>query len=241
MKLNEFIKWVEEYPDQVIKDSGGTIVRNHAGIMAYDALSRRGRLWGETERVADKVRIPRHSPNSASFFDKEFRNDILSIANLYKLSSHGLGVFLKMAGDVENTQMIALAFTEINPDKITELIIDTHASIDAYVGYFKYEKAFKIIEYIRGEGLPDTFGAILKLMRHPELYSDCSFSSRWVHNACEEWSRDNRLSAESIFFHIRGYIFTAAQRACFKNRALIPAAKSMLYDLGINYEPTFSV
>ena len=241
MKLNEFIKWVEEYPDQVVKDSGGTITKNEAGIMAYDALRRRGRLWGETERVAGSVCIPKHSEHAARFFDYDFFYDMYLIANVYKYADQNLSLFLKMAYEAQNTQLMALAFTEITPEKITELITKKNLSVDAFVAYFKYEKAFKMIEYIQGEGLPDTFGAIIQLMRHPELYSDCSFSSRWVHNACAEWSRDNRLSAESILFHVRPYIFTAAKRACFKNRALITAAKAMLYNLGIRYEPQFSV
>lgn len=241
MKLNEFIKWVGEYPDQVVKDSGGTIRENEAGAMAYDALHHRDRLWGTTERVAGSVRIPRHSEHAARFFDYDFFYDVHLIANIYKWDDMGLSVFLQMACEAQNTRLMALAFAEITPEKITELITKKNLSVDAFVAYFKYEKAFKIIEYIQGAGLPDTFGAILQLMRHPELYSDCSFSSRWVHNACAEWVRDERLSAESILFHTRGYIFTAAQRACFKNRALIPAAKTMLYNLGINYEPKFSV
>ena len=241
MKLNEFIKWVEEYPDQVVKDSGGTIVKNEAGIMAFDVLGRRGRLWGETERVAWSVRIPKHSENAAEFFNPEFFYDALTIANLYKWADMGLSTFLQMACEAQNTRLMALAFTEITPEKIAELITEKGLNIDTYVAYFKYEKAFKVIEYIQGPGLSDAQRALTLLSRHNDLWSDCTFSSRWIQNACREWARGNKLSAESIIFNIRVQIFEAAQRACFKNRELIPSAQKMLYTLGIAYEPQFSV
>lgn len=241
MKLNEFIKWVEEYPDQVVKDSGGTIAKNEAGIMAYDALCRRGRLWGETERVAGSVRIPKHSEHAAEFFDPEFFYDALRIANLYKWDNLGLSVFLQMACEAQNTRLMALAFTEITPEKIVELTNKAHATVDAYVAYFKYEKAFKVIEYIRGPGLPDAQRALTLLSRHNDLWSDCTFCSRWINNACREWARGDKLSAESILINIRQYIFSAVARKCFKDCELIPAAKMTLDKLGINYEPTFSV
>lgn len=241
MKLTEFIKWVEEYPDQVVKDSGGTIAHNHAGIMAYDALRRRGRLWGETERVAASVCIPKHSENAAEFFDPEFFYDAFKIANLYKWGNLGLSAFLQMACEAQNTRLMALAFTEINPDDVVRLINETHATVDAYVAYFKYAKAFKVIEYIRGPGLPDAQRALTLLSRHNDLWSDCTFSSRWIHNACREWVRGNKLSAESILINIRQYIFAAVARKCFEDRELIPAAKMTLDKLGINYEPAFSV
>lgn len=241
MKLTEFIKWVSENPDQVVKDSGGAIRTDYPGIMAFNALRNRDRLTGETERVTWSVRIPRHSDNAAEFFEQGFFADIIGIEKIYALENREFARFLWRAAEKQNTRLIALAFTEISPDKISELINKHGFTVDPFVGYWKYAEAFKIIEYIRGPGLPDTQRAITLLLRHADLWSDCTFCSRWINNACREWALADKLSAESILLNIRQYIFAAVARKCFKDCELIPAAKMTLEKLGIRYEPQFSV
>lgn len=241
MKLTEFIQWVGGNPDQVVKDSGGVIRNDCSGFMAFYALRDRDRLTGETERVAGSVRIPRHSKNADEFFEPGFFADIIGIEKIYKLENAEFSFFLWKAAEKQNTELIALAFEEISPDKITELIWRHGCVVDPFVGYWKYAKAFEVIGLIRGKGLSDTHKTIMELLRNSELYTDCAFCNRWVGVAIKEWSCGNKWSAESIIFNIRRYIFEAAQRKCFKNRELIPAAKETLYTLGINYEPRFCV
>lgn len=165
MKLTEFIEWVGENSERVVEDSGGLLRTDYPGVLAFDALRYRGRLTGETERVAWSVRIPRHSDNAAEFFEPGFFADIIGIEKIYVHENREFARFLWRAAEKQNTRMIALAFQEITSEKITE----------------------------------------------------------------------------SILFNIRVQIFEAAQRACFKNRELIPAAQKMLYTLGIAYEPQFGV
>lgn len=241
MKLTEFIKWVDENKEQVIADSRGLFRNDLSGRLAYQALDKRDRMTGETERVAFSVAIPRHSPDARAFFAPEFCSDLTSIEVLYARENLEFGFFLGKAIEQQNTRLIALAFTEISPDKITELVIKHWCRVDPFVAYWKYAKAFKVIEYIRGKGLHYMPAVIDALLRNPALYVDCTFCKRWVNVALDEWNRKNELSAESILFNIRRYIFEAAHRACFKNRELIPAAQKMLYTLGIAYEPQFGV
>lgn len=241
MKLTEFIKWVGENPDQVVKDSGGAIRMDYPGVMTYCAMIERNRLKGETERLACSVVIPRHSPDARQFFALEFDKELSALETLYSRENREFGRFLWKAIERQNTCMIALAFQEISSDKITELILKYDCHVDPFIAYWKYAKAFKVIEYIRGEGLRYMPSAIDELLRNPALYVDCTFCKRWVNVALDEWNRKNTLSAESIIFNIRVQIFEATQRACFKNRELIPAAQKMLYTLGITYEPQFSV
>nr|DAS50819.1 MAG TPA: hypothetical protein [Caudoviricetes sp.] len=241
MKLTEFIQWVTENPDQVVKDSGGAIRMDYPGVMAYWALIERDRLKGETERLACSVAIPRHSPDARKFFTLEFDKELSALETLYSRENREFGRFLWKAIEKQNTRMIALAFQEITPEEITESINKYGCNVDPFVAYWKYAKAFKVIEYVRGEGLHYMPAVIDALLCNPALYVDCSFCKRWVNVALDEWNRKNELSVESILFNIRVQIFEAAQRACFKNRELIPAAQKMLYTLGIRYEPKFSV
>lgn len=241
MKLTEFIKWVEKYSDNVVFDSDDEIRNDYPGVMAYYALDNRGDLCGVTRHAASQIVIPRHSPDARQFFALEFDKELSALETLYSRENREFGRFLWKAIEKQNTRLIALAFQEISPDKITELILKYGCHVDPFVAYWKYAKAFKVIEYIQGEGLRYTPSAIDKLLRNPALYVDCTFCKRWVNVALDEWNRKNELSAESILFNIRRYIFEAAQRACFKNRELIPAAQETLYTLGINYEPKFSV
>lgn len=241
MKLTEFIKWVGANSERVVEDSGGLLRTDYPGVMAFDALRNRDRLTGDTERAAWSVLIPRHGGNAAEFFEPGFFADIIGIEKIYAHENREFTRFLWQAAEKQNTRLIALAFTEISPDKISELINKHGFTVDPFVGYWKYAKAFKIIEYIRGPGLPDTQRALTLLSRHADLWSDCTFCSRWIPNACREWAFGNKLSAESILFNMRQYIFAAAARKCFKDRALIPAAKMTLDKLGITYEPQFSV
>lgn len=241
MKLTEFIKWVGENKEQVIADSRGLFRNDLSGRLAYQALDKRDRLKGETERLACSVAIPRHSPNARMFFALEFDKDLSALETLYSRENREFGRFLWKAIEKQNTRLIALAFQEISPDKIAELILKYDCRVDPFVAYWKYAKAFKVIEYIRGKGLPYMPAVIDALLCNPALYIDCSFCKRWVNVALDEWNRKNTLSAESILFNIRVQIFEAAQRACFKNRELIPAAQKMLYTLGIAYEPQFGV
>lgn len=241
MKLTEFIKWVAENKEQVIADSRGLFRNDLSGRLAYHALDKRDRMTGETERVAFSVAIPRHSPDARTFFTLDFDKNLSELETLYSRENRELGRFLWKAIEKQNTRLIALAFQEISPDEITGLILKYDCCVDPFVAYWKYAKAFKVIEYIRGKGLcymPAVIGALLS---NPALYVDCTFCKRWVNVALDEWNRKNKLSAESILFNIRRYIFEAAQRACFKNRELIPAAQETLYTLGIAYEPQFSV
>lgn len=241
MKLTEFIKWVDENKELVIADSRGLFRNDLSGRLAYQALDERNRMSGETERVAFSVAIPRHSPDARKFFTLDFDKNLSELETLYSRENREFGLFLWKAIEKQNTRLIALAFQEISPDKITELILKYGCHVDPFVAYWKYAKAFKVIEYIQGEGLRYMPSVIDKLLRNPALYVDCTFCKRWVNVALDEWNRKNKLSAESILFNIRHYIFEAAQRACFKNRELIPAAQETLYTLGIAYEPQFSV
>ena len=241
MKLTEFIEWVGKHSDNVIFDSDGIIRNDHPGIMAYYALANRDNLCGVTRHAVSQITIPRHSPNAYAFFAPEFCSDLTSIKVLYARENREFSFFLGKAIEQQNTRLIALAFTEISPDKITELVIKHLCRVDPFVAYWKYAKAFKVIEYIQGEGLHYMPPVIEALLHNPALYVDCSFCKRWVNVALDEWNRKNLLSAESILFNIRRYIFEAAQRACFKNRELIPAAQKMLFTLGIVYEPKFGV
>lgn len=241
MKLTEFIKWVTENPDQVVKDSGGLLRTDYPGVMVYWALIERDRLKGETERLACSVAIPRHSPDARQFFALEFDKELSVLETLYSRENREFGRFLWKAIEKQNTRLIALAFQEIMPEEITESINKYGCNVDPFVAYWKYAKAFKVIEYIRGKGLHYMPAVIDALLCNPALYVDCSFCKRWVNVALDEWNRKNTLSAESIIFNIRVQIFEAAQRACFKNRELIPAAQKMLYTLGIAYEPQFGV
>lgn len=241
MKLTEFIKWVDENKELVIADSRGLFRNDLSGRLAYQALDKRNRMAGETERVAFSVAIPRHSPDARTFFAPEFCSDLASIEVLYAHENREFSFFLGKAIEQQNTRLIALAFTEISPDEITELILKYGCRVDPFVAYWKYAKAFKVIEYIRGKGLCYMPEVIDALLCNAALYVDCTFCKRWVNVALDEWNRKNKLSAESILFNIRRYIFDAAQRACFKNRELIPAAQETLYTLGMAYEPQFSV
>lgn len=241
MKLTEFIKWVGENPDQVVKDSGGAIRMDCPGVLAYWALIERDRLKGETEQLACSVAIPRHSPDARKFFTLDFDKNLSEIETFYSRENREFGRFLWKAIEKQNTRLIALAFQEISPDKITELILKYDCCVDPFVAYWKYAKAFKVIEYVRGKGLRYMPAVIDALLCNPALYVDCTFCKRWVNVALDEWNRKNTLSAESILLNIRTQIFEAAQRACFKNRELIPAAQEMLYTLGIAYEPQFGV
>lgn len=241
MKLTEFIKWVGENPEQVVKDSAGLLCMDYPGVMVYWALIERDRLKGETGQRACSVTIPRHSPDARNFFALDFDKNLAELEILYSRENREFGRFLEKATERENTRLIALAFQEISPDKITELILKYGIAVDPFVAYWKYAKAFKVIEYIRGKGLPYASAAIDALILNQFLFTECSFCKRWVGVAFEEWGRKNLLSAESIIFNIRTQIFEAVQRACFKNRELIPAAQKMLYTLGIAYEPKFSV
>lgn len=241
MKLTEFIKWVDENKEQVIADSRGLFRNDLSGRLAYQALDKRDRMTGETERVAYSVAIPRHSPDACKFFAPEFCSDLTSIEVLYARENREFSFFLGKAIEQQNTRLIALAFMEISPDKITELDIKQLCRVDPFIAYWKYAKAFKVIEYVRGKGLRYMPAVIEELLCNPALYVDCTFCKRWVNVALDEWNRKNTLSAESILFNIRRYIFEAAQRACFKNRELIPAAQKMLYTLQIAYEPQFGV
>lgn len=241
MKLTEFIKWVDENSERAVEDSGGLLRTDYPGVMVYWALIERDRLKGETERLACSVAIPRHSPDTCQFFALEFDKELSALETLYSRENREFGRFLWKAIEKQNTRLIALAFQEISPDKIAELILKYDCRVDPFVAYWKYAKAFKVIEYIRGKGLPYMPAAIDALLCNPALYIDCSFCKRWVNVVLDEWNRKNTLSAESILFNIRVQIFEAAQRACFKNRELIPAAQKMLYTLGIAYEPQFGV
>lgn len=241
MKLTEFIKWVGENSERVVEDSGRLLRTDYPGVMVYWALIERDRLKGETGRLACSVAIPRHSPDARKFFTLEFDKELSALETLYSRENREFGRFLWKAIERRNTRMIALAFQEISSDKITELILKYGCCVDPFVAYWKYAKAFKVIEYIRGKGLHYMPAVIDALLGNPSLYVDCSFCKRWVNVALDEWNRKNELSAESILFNIRSYIFEAAQRACFKNRELIPAAQKMLYTLGIAYEPQFGV
>lgn len=241
MKLNEFIKWVDENKELIITDSRGLFRNDLSGRLAYQALDKRDRMAGETERVAFSVAIPRHSPDARTFFAPEFCSGLASIEALYAHENREFSFFLGKAIEKQNTRLIALAFQEISPDKITELILKYDCCVDPFVAYWKYAKAFKVIEYIQGKGLPYMPAVIDALLCNAALYVDCTFCKRWVNAALDEWNRKNTLSAESILLNIRTQIFEAAQRACFKNRELIPAAQKMLYTLGIAYEPQFSV
>lgn len=241
MKLTEFIQWVGENPEQVVKDSAGLLCTDYPGVMVYWALIERDRLKGETGQRACSIPIPRHSPDARNFFALDFDKNLAELEILYSRENREFGRFLEKATERENTRLIALAFQEISPDKITELILKYNCRVDPFVAYWKYAKAFKVIEYIRGKGLPYASAAIEALILNQFLFTECSFCKRWVGVAFEEWGRKNLLSAESIIFNIRTQIFAAAQRACFKNRELIPAAQKMLYTLGISYEPKFSV
>lgn len=241
MKLTEFIQWVTENPDQAVGDSGGLLRTDYPGVMAYLALIERDRLKGETEQLACSVAIPRHSPDARQFFALEFDRELSALETLYSRENREFGRFLWKAIEKQNTHMIALAFQEITPEEITESINKYGCNVDPFVAYWKYAKAFEVIEYIRGKGLHYIPAVIDALLCNPALYVDCTFCKRWVNVALDEWNRKNTLSAESILFNIRRYIFEAAQRACFKNRELIPAAQKMLYTLGIAYEPQFGV
>lgn len=241
MKLTEFIQWVGENPEQVVKDSAGLLCTDYPGVMAYWALIERDRLKGETGQFACSIAIPRHSPDAHQFFELDFDKNLAELEILYSRENREFGRFLEKATERKNTRLIALAFQEISPDKITELILKYNCRVDPFVAYWKYAKAFKVIEYIRGKGLPYMPAVIDALLCNPALYVDCTFCKRWVNVALDEWNRKNTLSAESILFNIRVQIFAAAQRACFKNRELIPAAQKMLYTLGIAYEPQFGV
>lgn len=237
MKLTEFIQWVGENPDQVVKDSGGLLRTDYPGVMAYLALIERDRLKGEIEQLACSVAIPRHSPDARQFFALEFDRELSALETICSRENREFGRFLWKAIEKQNTRMIALTFQEITPEEITESINKYGCNVDPFVAYWKYAKAFKVIEYIRGKGLHYMPSVIDNLLHNPALYVDCSFCKRWVNVALDEWNRRNLLSAESIIFNIRVQIFEAAQRACFKNRELIPAAQKMLYTLGIAYEP----
>lgn len=241
MKLTEFIKWVDENKELVIADSRGLFRNDLSGRLAYQALDKRDRMAGETERVAFSVAIPRHSPDARKFFTLDFDKNLSELETLYSRENREFGRFLWKAIEKQNTRLIALAFQEISPDEITELILKYDCRVDPFVAYWKYAKSFKVIEYIRGEGLRYMPSVIDELLRNPALYVDCTFCKRWVNVALDEWNRKNILSSESILLNIRTKIFEAAQRACFKNRELIPAAQKMLYTLGIAYEPQFSV
>lgn len=241
MKLTEFIEWVGKHSDNVIFDSDGIIRNDHPGIMAYYALANRDNLCGVTRHAVSQITIPRHSPDARMFFALEFDKELSALETLYSRENKEFGRFLRKAVEKKNTRMIALVFREITPEKITELINKYGCHADPFVAYLKYAKAFKVIEYIRGKGLHCTPAVIDVLLCNPALYVDCTFCKRWVNVALDEWNRKNELSAESILFNIRRYIFEAAHRACFKNRELIPAAQKMLYTLGIAYEPQFGV
>lgn len=241
MKLTEFIKWVEKHSDNVVFDSDDKIHNDYPGVMAYYALDNRGDLCGVTRHAASQIVIPRHSPDARQFFALEFDGELSALETIYSRENREFGRFLWKAIEKQNTRMIALAFQEISPDKITELILKYGIRVDPFVAYWKYAKAFKVIEYIRGKGLPYASAAIEALILNQFLFTECSFCKRWVGVAFEEWGRKNLLSAESIIFNIRVQIFEAAQRACFKNRELIPAAQKTLYALGISYEPQFGV
>lgn len=241
MKLTEFIKWVGKHSDNVVFDSDDEIRKDHPGIMAYYALDNRGNLCGVTRYAASQITIPRHSPYARQFFVLEFDKELSALETLYSRENREFGRFLRKAVEKKNTRMIALVFQEITPEKIIESINKYGCRADPFVAYWKYAKAFKVIEYIQGEGLHYMSLVIEALLRDPALYVDCSFCKRWVNVALDEWNRGNLLSAESILFNIRVQIFEAAQRACFKNRELIPAAQKMFYTLGISYEPQFCV
>lgn len=241
MKLTEFIKWVDENKEQVIADSCGLFRNDLSGRLAYQALDKRDRLKSETERLACSVAIPRHSPDARKFFTLEFDRELSALEILYSRENREFGRFLWKAIEKQNTRLIALAFQEITPEEITELINKYGCNVDSFIAYWKYAKAFKVIEYIQGKGLHYMPAVIDALLCNPALYINCTFCKRWVNVALDEWNRKNKLSAESVLFNIRRYIFEAAQRACFKNRELIPAAQKMLYTLGIAYEPQFSV
>ena len=241
MKLTEFIEWVGKYSDNVAFDSDDKICNDYPGIMAYYALENRGNLCGVTRHAASQIVIPRHSPDARQFFALEFDKDLSALETLYSLENREFGRFLWKAIERQNTRAIALVFQEITPEKITELINKYGCIVDPFVAYWKYAKAFKVIEYVRGKGLHYMPAVIDALLYNPALYVDCSFCKRWVNVALDEWNRKNTLSAESIIFNIRVQIFEAVQRACFKNRELIPAAQKMLYTLGIAYEPQFGV
>lgn len=241
MKLTEFIEWVGKHSDNVIFDSDGIIRNDHPGIMAYYALANRDNLCGVTRHAVSQITIPRHSPDARMFFALEFDKELSALETLYSRENKEFGRFLRKAVEKKNTRMIALVFREISPDKITELILKYGIAVDPFVAYWKYAKAFKVIEYIRGKGLPYASAAIDALILNQFLFTECSFCKRWVGVAFEEWGRKNLLSAESIIFNIRTQIFEAVQRACFKNRELIPAAQKMLFTLGISYEPKFGV
>lgn len=241
MKLTEFIKWVGENSERVVEDSGGAIRMDYPSVMTYCAMIERNMLKGETERLACSVAIPCHSPDARKFFTLEFDKELSALETLYSRENREFGRFLWKAIEKQNTRMIALAFQEITPEEITESINKYGCNVDPFVAYWKYAKAFKVIEYIRGKGLHYMLAVIDALLCNPALYVDCSFCKRWVNVALDEWNRKNTLSAESILLNIRVQIFEAAHRACFKNRELIPAAQKMLYTLGIAYEPQFGV
>lgn len=241
MKLTEFIEWVGKHSDNVTFDSDDKIRNDYPGIMAYYALENRSNLCGVTRHAASQIVIPRHSPDARQFFALEFDKDLSALETLYSRENREFGRFLWKAIEKQNTRLIALAFQEILSDKIIELINKYGCNVDPFVAYWKYAKAFKVIEYVRGKGLHYMPAVIDALLCNPALYVDCTFCKRWVNVALDEWNRKNILSAESILFNIRVQIFEAAQRACFKNRELIPAAQKMLYTLGIAYEPQFSV
>lgn len=241
MKLTEFIQWVEKHSDNVVFDSDDKIRNDYPGVMAYYALDNRGDICGVTRHAASQIVIPRHSPDARQFFALEFDRELSALETLYSRENREFGRFLWKAIEKQNTRMIALAFQEITPEEITESINKYGCNVDPFVAYWKYAKAFKVIEYIRGKGLSYMPAVIAALLCNPALYVDCTFCKRWVNVALDEWNRKNTLSAESILFNIRVQIFEAAQRACFKNRELIPAAQKMLYTLGIAYEPQFGV
>lgn len=241
MKLTEFIKWVEKHSDNVVFDSDNKIRNDYPGVMAYYALDNQGDLCGVTRHAASQIVIPRHSPDARQFFALEFDRELSALETLYSRKNREFGRFLWKAIEKQNTRMIALAFQEITPEEITESINKYGCNVAPFVAYCKYAKAFKVIEYIRGKGLRYMPAVIDALLCNPALYVDCTFCKRWVNVALDEWNRKNEWSAGSILFNIRRYIFEAAQRACFKNRELIPAAQKMLYTLGISYEPQFGV
>ena len=241
MKLTEFIQWVEKHSDNVVFDSDDKIRNDYPGVMAYYALDNRGDLCGVTRHAASQIVIPRHSPDARKFFTLEFDKELSALEALYSRENREFGRFLWKAIEKQNTRLIALAFQEITPEEITELILKYDCRVDPFVAYWKYAKAFKVIEYVRGKGLCYMPAVIDALLCNPALYVDCTFCKRWVNVALDEWNRRNQQSAESIIFNIRVQIFEAAQRACFKNQELIPAAQKMLCTLGIAYEPQFGV
>lgn len=241
MKLTEFIQWVEKHSDNVVFDSDDKIRNDYPGVMAYYALDNRGDICGVTRHAASQIVIPRHSPDARQFFALEFDRELSALETLYSRENREFGRFLWKAIEKQNTRMIALAFQEITPEEITESINKYGCNVDPFVAYWKYAKAFKVIEYIQGKGLHYMPAVIDALLCNTALYVDCTFCKRWVNVALDEWNRKNELSAESIIFNIRRYIFEAAHRACFKSRELIPAAQKMLYTLGIAYEPQFGV